>query len=71
MIGRNIDSIIRSLVKIDDVQFGFHPVRKTTNAIFILRQINEKYFPKHKPIHFADLKKTFDRVPRKVLQPTI
>lgn len=69
IIERVVDSIIRSLVKIDELQFGFQPVRKTTNAIFILRQINQKHFAKNKLLHFAfvDLKKTFDRVSRKIL----
>lgn len=53
IIERVVDSIIRSLVKIDELQFGFQPVRKTTNAIFILRQINQKHFAKYKLLHFA------------------
>lgn len=34
MIGRNIDSIVRSLVKIDDVQFGFHLVRRLVQTMY-------------------------------------
>ena len=41
----------------------------TTDGIFILRQVHEKYLGKHKDLYFAfvDLPKAFDRVPRKVL----
>ena len=36
----------------------------STNAIFILRQLQEKYVAKKKNLHFAfvDLEKAFDRV---------
>ena len=62
-------TIIRTQVDIDAMQFGFMPGRGTTNAIFILRQVHEKYLSKHKDLCFAfvDLEKAFDRVPRKVL----
>ena len=51
------------------MQLSFMPGRGTTDAIFILRQVHEKYLGKHQDLYFAfvDLKKAFDRVPRKVL----
>ena len=60
---------IRSQISIDDMQFGFMPGRGTTDAIFILRQLQEKYIGKRKDLFFAfvDLEKAFDRIPRKVL----
>ena len=62
-------TIIRTQVDIDAMQFGFMPGRGTTDAIFILRQIHEKYLGKHKDLYFAfvDLEKALDREPRKVL----
>ena len=62
-------AIIRTQVDIDAMQFGFMPGRGTTDAIFIFRQVHEKYLGKHKDLYlaFVDLEKTFDRVPRKVL----
>ena len=62
-------TIIRTQVDIDTMQFGFMPGRGTTNAIFIIRQVHEKYLGKHKDLYFAfvDLEKAFDRVSRKVL----
>ena len=63
---KTIDSVIRSQVDIDSIQFGFIPSRGTKDAIFILRQLQQKHLGKHKPLYFAfvDLEKAFDRVPR-------
>ena len=63
-------TIIRTQVDIDAMQFGFMPGRGTTDAIFILRQVHEKYLGKHKDLYFAfvDLEKAVDRVPRKILR---
>ena len=60
-------TIIRTQVDIDAMQFGFMAGRGTTDAIFILRKVHEKYLGKHKDIYFAfvDLENAFDRVPRK------
>src|SRR5437899_466007 len=51
------------------MQFGFSPGKGTTDAIFIVRQVQEKLLGKQKElwIAFVDLKKAFDRVPREVL----
>ena len=64
-----LDSFIREMVDIDDMQFGFVPGRGTTDAIFIIRQLQEKYIGANKPLYFAfvDLEKAFGRVPGKVL----
>ncbi|XGW34423.1 hypothetical protein V3C99_018363 [Haemonchus contortus] len=45
------------------------PERSTTDAIFIARQVMEKYREKRRPcyIAFLDLEKAFDRLPRQVL----
>ena len=45
------------------------PGRSTTDAIFILRQMQEKHHLKRKTMYatFVELEKAFDRVPRKVL----
>ena len=64
-----LNAIICQIITIDEMQFGFMTGRSTTDAIFILRQLQEKYFGKKKNLYFAflDLEKAFDRVPRKVL----
>ena len=68
-IERVIEKIIRKRISIADMQFGFMPGRGTTDAIFILRQLQEKHLAKNKKLYFAfvDLEKAFDRVPRKVI----
>ena len=41
VIEQIIEDLVRNIVKIDDMQFGFMPGRCTTDAIFIVRQIQE------------------------------
>ena len=69
LLERVLDSSEGKVVNIDDMQFGFVPGRGTSDAIFIFRQLQEKYFVANKPLYiaFVDLEKAFDRVPRKVL----
>jgi hypothetical protein len=64
-----MDPYIRAMVDIDGMQFAFVPGRGTTDAMFTVRQLQEKYIAAKKPLFFAfvDLEKAFDRVPRKVL----
>ena len=57
-----MDCLIRQLVSIDDSQFGFVPGRGTTNAIFVEKQLQEKYLAAN--MTFVDLEKAFDGVPR-------
>ena len=66
---RIINTIIREQVNIDSMQFGFMEARGTTDAIFILRQLQEKHINARKNLYFAsvDLEKAFDRVPRQVI----
>ena len=60
---------IRKIININEMQFGFIPGRGTTDAIFIIRQLQEKYLAVSKPLYlaFVDLEKALDRVPRKVI----
>ena len=69
ILERILEVIIRDQIHIDDMQFGFMPGRSTIDAIFTLRQVQEKHLSKKKEVYFAfiDLEKAFDRVPRKVL----
>ena len=55
---------------IDDTVFGFIPGNRTTDAVFILRRIQEEYLPKQEKLHmcFVDLEKAFDRLSRKVVE---
>ena len=66
---RIIEARLREKVDIDDMQFGFRAGKSTTDAIFIVRQLQEKYMEKKKELWmaFIDLEKAFDRVPREVI----
>ncbi|VDP23276.1 unnamed protein product [Heligmosomoides polygyrus] len=66
---RLVDSRLREMVPISQVQWGFMPDRSTTDAIFIARQVMEKYREKRKPCHlaFLDLEKAFDRLAQAVI----
>ena len=68
VIERVFERRITEKVKIDAMQFGFMPGKGTTDAIFTVRQMQEKYGCKGKKLHFAfvDLEKAYDRVPREV-----
>ena len=70
LLERVLDSSIHQMVNIDEMQFTFVPGRGTTDAIFIVCQLQEKYIAaanKQLDFAFVDLEKAFDRVPRKVL----
>ena len=58
--------LIREMVDINDMQFGFMPGRGTIDTIFILRQMQERNIEKDRTLYlcFVDLEKAFDRVPR-------
>ena len=64
-----LDGHLDELADIDKMQYGFMPGRKTVDAVFILRTLSEKFRAKYKKLFFifADLEKTFDRVPREVI----
>ena len=69
ILERIVDGLIRQVVSIEDSQFGFVPGRGTTDVIFLVRQLQEKYLSVNKRLHmaFLDLEKAFDCVPRKVI----
>ena len=51
VLERIVDGLIRQMVSIDDSQFGFVPGRGTTDAIFVVRQLQEKYLAANKRLH--------------------
>ena len=69
LLERLLDFVIHEMVNMDEMQFSFVPGRGTTDAIFIVCQLQEKYIAAKKVLYFAfvDLEKAFDSVPRRVL----
>ena len=59
ILERSVDGLMRQVVSIEDSQFGFFPERGTTDAIFVVRQLQEKYLAVNKRLHmvFVDLEK--------------
>ena len=70
VLERVLEMRIREQVKIAEKQFGFTPVKTTTDAIFIVRQVQEKFRAKQKKLYYAfvDLEKVYGRVPREVVE---
>ena len=69
VLERVLEKRIRCQVSIDNMQFGFMPGNGTTDAIFIMRQVQEKCQAKKKLYYaFVDLEKAFGRVPREVVR---
>ena len=69
VLERIVDGLIRQMVSIDNSQFGFVPGRGITDAIIVVRQLQDKYLAANKRLYmaFVDLEKAFDQVPRKVI----
>ena len=65
IIERLFKSAIRYQVDINSVHVCFMPCWSTTDAIFILLQLREKHFGKHKPLYFTfvNSEKAFDHDP--------
>ena len=66
---RIIEPRLRDRVEISKQQYGFMPGKGTTDAIFALRMLMEKYREGQRELHrvFVDLEKAYDRFPREKL----
>ena len=56
---------LRKLITVINIQFGFSPGKGTTDAVFIILQLQENHLDVHKDLFFTfvDLEKAYDRVP--------
>src|SRR5664279_6497592 len=63
IIERVIEKRVRSKVFINDMQFGFRPGKGTTDAIFIVKQIQERFLERKMDLWmaFVNLEKSFDK----------
>ena len=64
-----LEGRLRDIVEIDENQFGFQQGKSTVDAIFVMRQLQERYGGKKKELFhiFVDLEKAFNRVPREAI----
>ena len=70
VVERNFKHRIRQQIDTDEMQFGFMKGKGTIDAIFIVRQMQEKFRAKGKKLYFGfvDLEKAFDRVLRELIR---
>jgi len=70
VVERIFENRIRQQIDIDNMQFEFMKGKGTTDAIFIVRQMQEKFRAKGKKLYsgFMDLEKAFDWVPIEVIR---
>ena len=73
VLERVFEKRLRKMVEIREEQYGFVAGKRTINAIFIQRQLQEKYLENDKELYlvFVDLKKAFDRVPRVLTESSL
>ena len=66
-MGGELSSILST--RISTNQFGFMPGRSTIDAIFLIRQVMERFREQKKDLYmvFIDLEKPYDKIPRNVM----
>ena len=66
LMERVIERRLRSELTFNEQQYGFTPGKSTTDALFALRVLMEKYREGQKELHcvLVDLEKAYSKVPR-------
>ena len=64
---RVIEPRLRAITRVSMNQFGFMPGRSTMEAIFVIRQVMERYREKGIYMVFIDLEKAYDKISRNVM----
>ena len=66
---RVIENLLRGKVDIGSMQFGFMSGKGTTDAILVVRQVQERFMDKKRLLFFAfvDLEKAFERTMRELI----
>ena len=69
VLERVAEDFLWQQVPIHDMQFGFMPGRRTTDATFIVCQLQEKFYAINKTLYmaFVNLQKAFYHEPRRVI----
>ena len=64
-----VESRLRKMVDISEIQYGFQPGKSTIQPLFCLRMLQEKHREFGKELHvvFVNLEKAYDMVPRELI----
>ena len=70
---RIIEARLRDRVEISKQQYGFMPGKETTDAMFALKMLMEKYREGQRELYcvFVNLEKAYERVPQEELYEKI
>ena len=66
---RILDQRLRDIIPIDEMQFGFSPGKGTTDAVSVVKQVQEKLMEKQRNLYFTfvDLEKAYHCMARELV----